>query len=176
MSSYLAMLHCSPCTTIMSTVNVALAHGLPQTWTRLHHWLHLLSDQNINLYTPQDLLLFALPIYLEFFLLILSASYHHPLHRHARDPLHDVTDDLLFPVFVVIAMRWLLTAVEYVLSQPGIGNKLLALVDILLEQVFVTALAWVALHLAMLSAYPAFGWDRVRRAFWAYIGYHIEHD
>ncbi|KAI4200669.1 MAG: hypothetical protein LQ346_002331 [Caloplaca aetnensis] len=169
------MPHCSPCTTIMSVINIALAHGLPLTWTRLHHWLHLISDQNIDLYTPQNLLLSTIPIYLEFFLLILSASYHHPLLAHARDPLNDVTDDLLFPVFVFTAMRWLLTAVDYVLSQPGIGNKLLALVDLLIEQVFVSALVWGALHLAMLSAYPAFGWDRVRRAFWAYIGYQTEH-
>ncbi len=176
MSSYLAMIQCSPCTTIMSTINVALAHGLPQTWTRLHHWLHLLSDQNIDLYTPQDFLLFTLPIYVDFFLLILSVSYHHPLHRHAQDPLHSVTDDLLFPVFMFTAVHWLLTAVDYVWSQSGIGNMLLALVDLFLEQVFVSALAWVALHLAMLSAYRAFGWDRVRRAFWAYIGYQIEHD
>ncbi|KAL8762584.1 MAG: hypothetical protein Q9184_001438 [Pyrenodesmia sp. 2 TL-2023] len=169
------MLQCSPCTTIMSMINIELAHNFPQTWTRLHHWLHLLSDQNIDLYTPQDLLLSTIPTYLEFFLLILSVSYHLP-RFWPQDPLDGVTDTLLIPVFVFTAAQWLLTALQYVWLQPGIGNKMLAVIDLWTEQLLVFALTWGALQLANLAAYPAFGWDRVRPVLWAFIGYHIAHE
>lgn len=117
----------------------------------------------MDLYTPQDLLLSIIPCYLEYFLQALSYSYRIPAFEPHRDPLDGVTDSLLIPVFALASARWLLTALQYVWLQPGVASKILAAVDLGVEQVFVFALTWFALHLVAAAANRAFGWHQVRR-------------
>lgn len=146
---------------LMTAINVSVAKYLPQTWIRLYQWTYLLSDQNLNLYPSQDLLLFISTCYIDYFLVSL-AYFYHPAFPLTRTRLDSVIDELLVPIFWLNYASWSLTAFKYVWAQPGVEWKTLAVVDLFVEQSFVFMLTWITLHFVAALANRAFGWRQVR--------------
>ncbi|KAL9014166.1 MAG: hypothetical protein Q9173_001180 [Seirophora scorigena] len=151
---------------LLRTLNILtiiqIGELLPQTRARLQHWLHLLSDQNLDLYTPSDWLIPLLPFYIDIFLTSLVVYARTPgvaLPNQRQSPL---PSNCLTLVLVFAYVNWLGTAMEYVWMQPGVAGKCLAVVDLCVEQVCVIVLAKVALQVVAVLANWPFGWRAVR--------------
>ncbi|KAL8654654.1 MAG: hypothetical protein Q9210_001376 [Variospora velana] len=127
---------------------------LPRTTARFNHWLYLLSDQNLNLYTPQDFLVFILPLYLEIFLL--SLIYYRPpgFPRNPNPGAYDYHTSII----IFSCLSWLFTAIEHVWIQPDFSGMCLAVVDVCVEYLCVIMLQKVMLFGIAVLANWVFGW------------------
>ncbi|KAI4146417.1 MAG: hypothetical protein LQ341_002092 [Variospora aurantia] len=138
----------------------------PRTTARFNHWLYLLSDQNLDLYTPQDLLVFILPLYLEIFLLSLTHYYRPPGFPQNPNPggAHDYHTSI---IIFFSCVNWVFTAIEHVWMQSELPGMCLAVVDVCVEYLCVIMLQKVMLFGIAVLANWIFGWRAVRDAFWA---------
>ncbi|KAI4289309.1 MAG: hypothetical protein L6R35_001425 [Caloplaca aegaea] len=141
---------------------------LPRTTARFNHWLYLLSDQNLDLYTPQDLLVFILPLYLEIFLLSLTYYYRPPGFppNPNRGGAHDYHTSI---IIFFSCVSWVFTAIEHVWMQPDLPGMCLAVVDVCVEYLCVIMLQKVMLFGIAVLANWIFGWRAVRDAFWGVV-------
>lgn len=124
-------------------LNLRLASYLPISWTRVHHWVFLLSDQNLQLYGPTDLLLSPSAFYLVFFLdkLHAAATRDNP---SAENPL--VRKGLLIPYTFFVWAHWALSAVLYIKLQQGVLGMILALFDLIIEELMIAFVVHIALY------------------------------
>ncbi|KAL8963367.1 MAG: hypothetical protein Q9193_000364 [Seirophora villosa] len=138
--------------TLNIITNIHIAELLPQTRARLQHWLYLLSDQNLDLYTPGDWLIWILPFYFDIFLMGLVVYARPPGGAQTQSPL---PSNCLTLVLFFAYVNWLFTAIEYVWMQPGVAGMCLAAVDLCVEQVCVLVLAKVAIQVVAVIARAA---------------------
>lgn len=131
----------------LSRGDLLMADYLPLTWARIHHWVALLSDQNLDLYDTTDWLVSILPFYILIFLFRLSVHFPHRGFPESTGRLVIVIEKHLEGCSWVFFATWLLTACPYAWSQPGIAACVLAWVDLCVEQALISLLtdmlAWV---------------------------------
>ncbi|KAL8682048.1 MAG: hypothetical protein Q9186_001837 [Xanthomendoza sp. 1 TL-2023] len=133
---------------------------LPLTWTRLHQWIALLSDQNLELYKPTDWLVSILPFYLLNFLSTLSIRFYHRKFPNSRTPLDVMTESRWVTCMCVITANWTWTALQYLWSQPDATGCIIALVDLGLEEVLIVVMTHIVVELGASLVDFAFGWQQ----------------
>ncbi|KAL8973181.1 MAG: hypothetical protein Q9197_002460 [Variospora fuerteventurae] len=149
----------------LDIIILQILQHLPRTTARFNHWLYLLSDQNLDLYTPQDLLVFILPLYLEIFLLSLTYYYRPP--GFPPNPNPGVVYDYHTSIIIIFScVSWLVTAIEHAWIQPDLPGTCLAVVDVCVEYLCVIMLQKAMLFGIAVLANWIFGWRAVRDAFW----------
>ncbi|KAL8933044.1 MAG: hypothetical protein Q9216_006547 [Gyalolechia sp. 2 TL-2023] len=120
-----------------------IADCFPVTCARLTHWLNLLSDQNLDLYSTSDIFFWILPYYLARL-------------PFTRDPVSDIWDELTGPLLYMSWANWVWTTEWHLWNQPGVVWKICGLIDVLLEGVLTLSgclLMWLALDLIVMLAY-----------------------
>lgn len=129
----------------------------PTTWARLYHWVYLLSDQNLDLYSIHDVFYWILPFYIIQFFIVLSGRYRVPNPPFTQLPLGATWHGCMRPLLWISYASWMWTATEVIWSQPGLVGKICGVVDHCLEGVLALRTTLLALDLITVLACWAFG-------------------
>ena len=151
--------------------NNILERNMPHSWARVLHFVHLLSDANLDLYEVRETLAAILPLYIYF--------YHEEIRIYysgtwISKPIFDDVINSMLCLRVLQCLHDTLLNIGIVLSTPTLGGKLVCAFDLWFEAQYVFTLQVVFVFFVRTVLDGFFGWPRTRRFYHEHVRGDVE--